>query len=91
MNKHIKQSVVLFVASALSVLIYDPWTNPAIAEHEYGLTVTNELPIDKFDAAEMTVVHNEFRELDVTLLVKENSVIYDVKGVLPREIVDGRL
>ena len=34
----------------LNITIYDPWANPAIAEHEYGLKVTNELPHDKFDA-----------------------------------------
>lgn len=75
----------------LNITIYDPWANPAIAEHEYGLVVTNELPTEKFDAAVMAVAHNEFKELDVTSLVKKNSVIYDVKGMLPREIVDGRL
>ena len=75
----------------LNITIYDPWANPAIAEHEYGLAITNELPAEKFDAAIMAVAHNEFKELDVTMLVKENSVIYDVKGMLPREIVDGRL
>ena len=75
----------------LNITIYDPWANPAIAEHEYGLVVTKELPTDKFDAAIMAVAHNEFKEMDVTSLVKENSVIYDVKGVLPRNIVDGRL
>ena len=75
----------------LNITICDPWANPAIAEHEYGLTVINELPADRFDAAIMAVAHNEFKELDIALLVKGNSVIYDVKGVLPREIVDGRL
>ncbi|MBR6655392.1 MAG: nucleotide sugar dehydrogenase [Alistipes sp.] len=75
----------------LNITIYDPWANPAIAEHEYGLVVTNELPTDKFDAAIMAVAHNEFKALNVSSLVKGNSIIYDVKGVLPREIVDGRL
>ena len=75
----------------LNITIYDPWANPAIAEHEYGLTVTNELPTDKFDAAIMAVAHNEFKELDVTTLAKDNSVIYDVKGMLPKDVVDGRL
>lgn len=75
----------------LNITIYDPWANPAIAEHEYGLVVTNELPQDKFDAAVMAVAHNEFKGLDITSFVKENSVIYDVKGVLPRDVVDGRL
>ena len=75
----------------LDITIYDPWANPAIAEHEYGMKVTNELPANKFDAAIMAVAHNEFKTLDVTSLVKEDSVIYDVKCILPREVIDGRL
>jgi UDP-N-acetyl-D-galactosamine dehydrogenase len=39
----------------------------------------------------LAVAHNEFLQLDVRSLVKEGGVIYDVKGVLPRDIVDGRL
>lgn len=76
---------------SLNITIYDPWANPAVAMHEYGLEVSNELPTGKFDAAIMAVAHNELKELDVKSLVKDNSVIYDVKGILPKELVDGRL
>lgn len=75
----------------LNITIYDPWANPIIAELEYGLVVTNELPTEKFDAAIMAVAHNEFKELDVLSLIKDGAVVYDVKGMLPREIIDGRL
>lgn len=75
----------------LNITIYDPWANPAIAMHEYGLEVCNELPTGRFDAAIMAVAHNELKGIDVKSLVKDNSVIYDVKGILPKEIVDGRL
>ena len=75
----------------LNITIYDPWANPAVAMHEYGLEVINELPVGKYDAAIMAVAHNELKELDVKNLVKDNSVIYDVKGILPKELVDGRL
>lgn len=75
----------------LNITIYDPWANPIIAELEYGLVVTNELPTEKSDAAIMAVAHNEFKELDVLSLIKDGAVVYDVKGMLPREIVDGRL
>ena len=44
-----------------------------------------------FDAVILAVAHDEFKELDVKSLLKPNGVIYDVKGVLPRSIVDGRL
>lgn len=75
----------------VNITVYDPWANPAIAKHEYGIDVTNELPTEKFDALIMGVAHNEFKELDVTNFVKENHVIFDVKGTLPKNIVDARL
>lgn len=75
----------------LNITIYDPWATPAVAMHEYGLEVINELPTAKFDAAIMAVAHNELKNLDVKSLVKDNSVIYDVKGLLPKDLVDGRL
>lgn len=74
-----------------NITVYDPWANPAIAKHEYGIDVTNELPTDKFDALIMGVAHNEFKELNVTDFVNEQHVIFDVKGTLPKEIVDARL
>ena len=75
----------------LNLTIYDPWANPAIAKHEYGIDITNELPEEQFDAVILAVSHREFADLDVTKLVKDRHVIYDVKGFLNREIVDGRL
>ena len=75
----------------LNITVYDPWANPAIVEREYGIKVTNELPSEKFDAAIMAVAHKEFKTLDVTKLVKEHHVIFDVKGQMDRELVDGRL
>lgn len=75
----------------LNLTIYDPWANPAIAKHEYGIDITNELPKEQSDAVILAVSHREFASLDVTKLVKEHHVIYDVKGFLNREIVDGRL
>lgn len=75
----------------LNISVYDPWANPAIVEREYGIKVTNELPVEEFDAAIMAVAHREFKDLDVTKLVKANHVIYDVKGQINRELVNGRL
>ena len=75
----------------VNITVYDPWATPAIAKHEYGIDVTNELPTEKFDALIMGVAHNEFKELNVTDFVKEQHVIFDVKGTLPKEIVDARL
>lgn len=74
-----------------NVTVYDPWANADVVKHEYGIDITTELPIEKFDAVIMGVAHKQFLSLDVKSLVKEGGVIYDVKGLLSRDIVDGRL
>ena len=75
-----------------NITVYDPWANSDHVKHEYGLNIVNELSTDeKFDAVILGVAHKEFLGLDVKSLIKENGVIYDVKGILSRDIVDGRL
>jgi len=75
----------------LDITIYDPWANPAVAEREYGVKITNELPKEQFDAAILAVAHKEFKDVNVQAMVKAQHVIFDVKGFLDRSIVDGRL
>jgi UDP-N-acetyl-D-galactosamine dehydrogenase len=75
----------------LDVTVYDPWANPAIAMREYGVEITNELPAEKFDTAIAAVAHREFAGLDITSLLKPAHVIFDVKGTVARDLIDGRL
>ena len=74
----------------VNVTVYDPWTNPEIVRHEYGIEVTNELPTDLFDAAILAVAHDKFKNIVISDLIKDNSIIYDVKWVLGRAC-DGKL
>lgn len=74
-----------------NITIYDPWANAAQVEHEYGIEVVNELPAERYDAVILAVAHKAFAELDIRALLNENAAVYDVKGVLDRDIVDGRL
>ncbi len=74
-----------------NITVYDPWANIDEVKHEYGVEVVNELPAEKFDAAILAVAHNEFNEVDIKSLLVDNGVIYDVKGCLDRDVVDGRL
>ena len=77
-----------------NITVFDPWANPDIVKKEYGINLNSQfstLNSQLFDACILAVAHNEFLQLDVRSLVKEGGVIYDVKGVLPRDIVDGRL
>ena len=73
------------------VTIYDPWANPAIAKHEYGVVLQNELPDEVFDAVILAVAHNEFKSLDLKKITNGVSVVYDVKGILSEEVIDGKL
>jgi len=66
----------------IAVTVYDPWANPAEVKHEYGLETTDALPKDTYDAIILGVAHSAFLDLDLSLLQKPDSVIYDVKGVL---------
>ncbi|SMP15436.1 nucleotide sugar dehydrogenase [Chryseobacterium profundimaris] len=66
----------------LQVTTFDPWANPEEVVHEYGLTVVNEIPNKKFDAVILTVAHKEFMDLNLKDYLKENGVVYDVKGIL---------
>ena len=75
----------------LDITVYDPWANPEIAKHEYAIDISNILPDKQYDAVIMSVSHESFANIDVLKLVKENCVIFDVKGCLDREIIDGRL
>lgn len=75
-----------------NITIYDPWADVDLVKKEYDIDITNTLPENElFDAAILAVAHKEFMNTDFKRLMKENSVIYDVKGILDRAIVDGRL
>ena len=74
-----------------NITVYDPWANYNNVRREYGIEIVSALPNEQFDAIILAVAHKEFITIDIKKMVKENGVIYDVKGILPGEIIDGRL
>ena len=74
-----------------NITVYDPWANADHVMKEYNTPVTNILPVEKFDTVILAVAHKEFLGLDIKSMLNEKSVVYDVKGILPRDIIDGRL
>lgn len=79
-----------------NITVYDPWANPGQVMHEYGITIENDADkalSQKYDAVILAVAHNQFADLDVrSLLIDDASgVVYDVKGTLPRNVIDDRL
>ena len=73
------------------ITVYDPWANPESVQRAYGIQIQNHLPQQQFDAVILCVAHNQFLQLDVRSLVRGNGVVYDVKGVLDRHVIDARL
>ena len=72
------------------VTIFDPLANANDVKKEYNLVTISSVPNDKFDALVLGVAHSEFLQLNFAELQNENSLIYDVKGVLGT-IADNRL
>ncbi len=73
------------------ISIFDPWVNVDRAKQDYGLKIHSELPKDTYDAIILAVAHSSFESIDFKKLLAKTSVLYDVKGVLPQNIIDGRL
>ena len=71
--------------------VYDPWVDAETVEAAYHIRISSELPDGSFDAVVLAVAHSCFLMLDYARLKGRNGVLYDVKGVLPRNIVDARL
>ena len=89
-NSRIIDIVHAIKAFHMEPIVYDPWASPEKVMHEYGITVLNEIPQADFGAAVLAVAHKEFESLNLRTLIG-NGIIYDVKGVLPKEQVDARL
>lgn len=71
----------------IHVTIFDPMTNLAEVKHEYSLETTTILPVEKFDALVLGVAHKAFLEMNLSILQKDTSILYDVKGVIGNEVV----
>ncbi len=77
----------------MEVDIYDPpWADVNEVKHEYGLDILTEYPSQNgYGAIILAVAHNEFQKIDMSAHKKDGTIIYDVKGILPKEVVSARL
>ena len=76
----------------LEVDIFDPWVDSTSFYNEYSLNVFNKIPNRKYDAVILAVAHDTFKNIKVNeILIDNNSVIYDVKGFLDKNLVTKRL
>ena len=72
--------------------VYDPWANKDEVKKEYNLQLINQYNGNKYDGIVLAVAHNEFKTINLSRLRNgNNAVIYDIKGIWDKELVDGRL
>ena len=92
-NSHAVDVVDSLKEFGCEVDIYDPWADPEDVKKEYNLVSYDKLEDlpGNYNAVVLAVAHKEFLAVDLLSLMDENAVVFDIKGVLPRNIVDGRL
>ncbi|WP_286735550.1 MULTISPECIES: nucleotide sugar dehydrogenase [Sphingobacterium] len=76
----------------LKVDVYDPWVNVDDVKSHFNLELLSSLPESAdYDSVILAVGHREFLHLDLNNLKKNPSVVFDIKGLLDRKLVDARL
>ncbi|PHR26931.1 MAG: Vi polysaccharide biosynthesis UDP-N-acetylglucosamine C-6 dehydrogenase TviB [Desulfotalea sp.] len=83
-----------FKEYGIKVDVHDPWVNGVEAKAEYDIDLVDEPGEGQYDAIVLAVAHRQFVDLTFEQFRsygKENLVIYDVKGLLPVNLVDGSL
>ena len=74
--------------------VFDPWADKEEVKHEYGIELLcniDEFKDKHYEGVVLAVAHNQFKKLDFPFLRKNGAVIYDVKGILKRDLIDNRL
>ncbi len=93
----IRNTKVVDIHSTLSeytsnITVFDPWANADRVKKEYNINIANSLSMDKkYDAIILAVSHEQFANTNWRNLLNNNGIVYDVKGFLDKNQVDGRL
>jgi len=77
----------------VNITIFDPWVDPQEVKRQYNQDSIRELsPLHKsFDAIILAVAHSDFLKLNLASLRGNKSIVYDIKGILPKLETDACL
>lgn len=76
----------------IEVDVYDPWANPAEVKHEYGIKTITEYPDGNgYNAIILAVAHKEFLKIALQKHKDQGCLIFDVKGILGKDLIDARI
>jgi UDP-N-acetyl-D-galactosamine dehydrogenase len=93
-NSKVVDIVIELGGYGAKVDVYDPWVNASEIGDEYDINLVTEPAKGAYDVVVIAVAHECFRELGedgIKSYGKDNSVLYDIKYVLPADAVDDRL
>jgi len=91
-NSRVIDVINEFKEFSCDVMVYDPWANSEEVKDEYGITLLKKEELSQtFDAIVIAVAHNEFVQNSFSHLCHDRSVVYDIKAVLEKDQIDGRL
>lgn len=79
-------------AKLAQVCVHDSVANAKEVYEEYSVTLQSEIGYDKdYDVIVLAVPHTNFETINFEQFKHKGSIIFDIKGVLPRHLVDARL
>jgi UDP-N-acetyl-D-galactosamine dehydrogenase len=94
-NTRVVDLIAELESYGLEVDVHDPWADATEAMHEYGLILHKKIPAKgNYHAIVLAVGHYQYLEMgiqSVRALGVEDVVIYDVKGLYSKEMIDARL
>ena len=93
-NSGVARLVTTLESFNCNVHVYDPWIDKDEAKKEFDIKLLEEPQRDKYDAIILAVAHDEFKKLSVEEIKAyglNNHVLYDIKYLLDKSEVDGRL
>jgi UDP-N-acetyl-D-galactosamine dehydrogenase len=91
-NSRVVDMIKKFESFGMRVSVFDPWANSKEVRSEYGVELIKKLPEDfQYDSIVLAVAHREFQDINWRKYVKDNGIIYDVKGLLDTKMINVRL
>ena len=76
----------------IHVDVHDPHALRDEVKAEYAIDLLSQQPDPKqYDGIILTVAHDEFRSIDFSFVRNQSTVLFDVKGILDKSLVHGRL
>jgi len=90
-NSKVIDIVLELESYGVEIVVSDPWADPVDVEQLHKIELFQTIPDDFFDAIVLAVGHKTFMEMDLKRYLKKTAVVFDVKGVLDKKMIDGRL